>query len=294
MAVACVIGGAGRMGAWFASFLKKNGYRVIICDNNKATARKLARTKGFWFVPDHKLAAQLADLVILATPTHVTKSLLRQIEQHISDQTLLVEISSVKEPVRRILEQMRSRGVAILSIHPMFGPGIKTLAGQAIITVLFPRSNSMAKRFLSLFRKNGARIVQSDFAHHDKFAAITLALPHFMNIAMVNTLKSIGVPLNQLRRFAGTTSKLQLIIAEAVYHERLSNEASILLDSKHFLKALRRFAEESNRTLTLIHKGRRATLLHSLVIGREFVRKDRMFSSAYSRFNAAVDGLTLD
>jgi len=294
MAVASVIGGAGRMGAWFATFLKKNGYRVVICDKNKSMARNLARTKGFWFAPDPRLAAQLADLVILATPTLVTKDLLKQIEPHISHNTLLVEISSVKEPLRRILQQMRKRCVAILSIHPMFGPGIKTLTEQAILTVLLPRNDAAARKFLSLFRKKGARIIRSDFARHDRLASVALALPHFMNIAMVNTIKSMGVPPNHLREIAGTTSKLQLVIAEAVYHETLGNEASILMDSRHSVNALRTFARESNKALSFIKRGRRGGLLRSLGNGRKFVRKDRMFPSAYSRFNAAVEASSLD
>jgi prephenate dehydrogenase len=294
MAVASVIGGAGRMGAWFATFLKKNGYRVIICDKDKTTARNLARKKGFWFVKDPKLAAQLSDLVILATPIPVTRGLLRQIEPHLSPATLLVEMSSVKEPLRRTLQQMRRRGIAILSIHPMFGPGIKTLAGQAIITVLLPRSNLTAKKFVSHFRKKGTRMIQSDFARHDRLAAITLALPHFMNIALVNTLKSIGVPPNQLREIAGTTFKLQLLIAEAIYHETFGNEASILMDSKQSVNALRKFARESQRILSHINSGRRGDLLRSLGNGREFVGKDKTFSSAYIRFSAAVEALSPD
>jgi prephenate dehydrogenase len=93
MAVATVIGGAGRMGTWFASFLKRNGYRIIICDKNRGRGNSLARKKGFFFVEDPKLAVQPAQLVILATPTHVSKNLLLEIEPHLPNRTLLVEIS---------------------------------------------------------------------------------------------------------------------------------------------------------------------------------------------------------
>jgi len=57
------------MGSWFAGFLSKNGYRIIISDSNKHLARNLARKEGFQFLEDPKLAVQLAQLVVLAMPS---------------------------------------------------------------------------------------------------------------------------------------------------------------------------------------------------------------------------------
>jgi prephenate dehydrogenase len=127
MAVATVIGGAGRMGAWFANFLKGAGYQVVISDTNGQLAEELARKQGYLYFGNPILAIQPAQLVILATPTLVTENVLRQINPYLPNRSLLVEISSVKAPVRRTLERMKRRGVAILSIHPMFGPGVRNL-----------------------------------------------------------------------------------------------------------------------------------------------------------------------
>ena len=86
MAVATVIGGAGRMGAWFADFLKKKGYRIIISDKNDRHGKNLARQKRFRFIKDSRLAVQPAQLVVLATPTEATKRILLKIEPHLSQQ----------------------------------------------------------------------------------------------------------------------------------------------------------------------------------------------------------------
>ena len=289
MGVATIIGGAGRMGSWFASFLRQNGYRIIICDNNRHLARKLARKKQFRFLEDPGLAVQQAELVILATPTEVTKTILRKIEPHLSRGCLLVEISSIKEPVRATLQSMKRRGIAVLSIHPMFGPGIKNLAGKTIITTLLPRHRNAAKRFLSLFRMEGAKIIRSDFDQHDKYVSITLALPHFMNIAMVNTLRTCGFGPNQLRGVAGTTFRLQLLIAEALYKENFGNEASILMDNKQSLRILKTFVKYNNRTLAMVDEGSKGSLLQDLRKSRDYLRRDYLFLSAYGRFNAAVE-----
>lgn len=288
MAVATVIGGAGRMGAWFADFLKKKGYRIIISDKNDRQGKNFARQKRFRFIKDSRLAVQPAQLVVLATPTEATKHILLKIEPHLSSSCLLVEISSIKEPVRAILQSMKRRGITVLSIHPMFGPGIKNLTGKTIITTLLPRGRSAAE-FLSLFRKEGARIIRSDFDQHDKFASFTLVLPHFMNVAFVNVLKTSGLSPNELRAVAGTTFKLQLLIAEMVYRESFGNEISILMDSKNLLETLKAFVRYSNRTLWMLGREKRGDLLQDLRKGQCYLQKDLIFPGVDGRFNAAVE-----
>lgn len=276
------------MGAWFADFLSKNGFRIIISDKNDRHGRNLARRKRFRFIKDTGLAVQPAQLVVLATPTEATGRILLTIEPHLSSSCLLVEISSIKEPVRAILQSMKRRGITVLSIHPMFGPGIKNLKGKTIITTLLPRDRSAAE-FLSLFRKEGARTIRSDFDQHDRFASFTLALPHFMNVAFVNALKTSGLSPKELRAVSGTTFKLQLLIAEMVYRESFGNEISILMDGKHSLETLRAFVRHSNRTLWMLGNGKRNALLQDLRKGQCYLQKDLIFPAVGGRFNAAVE-----
>lgn len=277
------------MGAWFATFLKRNDHQVIVSDRNRSAARNLARKNGFRFVEDYAQAVPLADLVILATPTKVTEGVLEQIEPHISAGSLIVEISSVKDPLKRTLQTMRRRGVAILSIHPMFGPGVKNLAGKTVLAVALPRANRNAKKFLSIFRKRGVRLIQCTLDEHDRLASILLALPHFINIAMVNALRSLGVDPNRLRETAGTTFRLQLLTAQAICQEDFGNEVSILMDNRYSLNTLTKFAEQSAATLNLIRKRSRSSMLRLLGNSRGFLERDKLFASAYTRFNAAVE-----
>ena len=289
-----VIGAAGRMGSWFTNFLIANGYEVIACDKNVRAARELARKNGCKFEKEETSAAKLSEIVILATPTLITNALLKRLEPYMPRTTLLVEISSSKEPLRETIKQITKRKHPILSIHPMFGHGARTLAGRTILVALRPRQNRLATKFLSTLRRRGERIIQTDLASHDRFVAATLALPHFLNFAMVNTLNGIGMTPGEAREVGGTTFRLQMLIAEALYHERLSNEVSILTDNEFAVRVLERLAVEMNRILGDI-KGRQNTrLLHNLKDGASYVRKDVMFSSAYDRFNAAVEASAIN
>jgi len=287
MAVAVVIGAAGRMGSWFTNFLKSNGYSVVICDSDKAAAKKLARKYNVKLAKNALEAAELGQLILLATPTLTTKRLLKQIASHTPKTTLLVEISSVKEPLKKILAQLKRRGTAVLSIHPMFGHGTKRLAGRTIIVAQQTPKNKAAVDFISTLKRKGARIVKADLSQHDRIVAITLALPHLLNFALVDTLRRTGISPSKVRSLGGTTFKLQLLVAEALYHERLGNEASILADNKYALELLDSYAGQVNRIRAEIRK-KRESLLDDLKGGASYVRRDEMFASAYDRFNAAV------
>jgi prephenate dehydrogenase len=276
------------MGTWFATFLKENGYQVIIHDKNKRAATKLVRRKGFRLAGDQQTAIAASQLVVLATPSQTTKRILEQISHALSSQALLVEISSVKEPLKAVLHKLRKRNIPILSIHPMFGPGARTIRDRTVFITSLPPRNIQADRLLSTFRKNGARLVQCSLQEHDKLVSALLTLPHFMNMIMVSTLKSTLADPNQLRELSGTTFKLQLLIAEAIHMEDPENEASILTGSHQSLKLLQKYVQESSAALRAMREGKRDEIIKNLRSGRRFLKTDKMFAHAYEAFNAAV------
>ena len=273
------------MGAWFANFLSSNGYQVVICDKNTTAAKRMATKKRFKIVSNPIRAAQMSEIVLFATPTLTTKSLLKQISDRIARTTLLVEISSIKEPVRKTVQALSRRGIKIMSIHPMFGPGATTLKGKSIIIAQQPVDCNLSKRLVSVFSKRGAKIIRSSMADHDRLVATTLTLPHLMNFAFVETLKRVGLSIDRARDVGGTTFNLQLLIAEALYHENPHNEVSILADNKHSQTVLTTFIRQTNRA----RRQRRTELLRRLSSNAAYVRKSKQFGKAHARFTAAVE-----
>ncbi|HKM75789.1 MAG TPA: prephenate dehydrogenase [Candidatus Bathyarchaeia archaeon] len=286
MVVASVIG-TGRMGAWFASFLKKNGYEVNVYDRDERAAKSLSRKEKLRFVGDLNRAAREAQLIIFATPTRITKRLLEQIQ--VKSNASIVEISSVKTPIKSTIVKLQKKGIPILSIHPMFGPGAKTIAGRVVLTSVIPTNNRVVKQFLSLLERNGAKLIQCSLKDHDKLASIILALPHFINIVFVNSLRALSVNPDRMRTLAGTTFKLQLLVAEAIYQEGTENEVSILVDNAHSLSTLKKLAQETASLLDAIENRKTRKLVRTLANGNKFISKDRGFSTSYSRFNEAVE-----
>ena len=272
------------MGRWFAKFLKSNGYKVIISDRNRQSARTCARKLGIEFAEDYVPAVKKSDIVLLATPTNVSNRILTQLGRELEKGTLVVEISSMKGPVRRAISTLEENGVPVLSIHPMFGPGTRKLEGRSILVVSKTR-HPEARRLLETFQRLGARMVPCSIDKHDTLASIVIALPHLMNISLIETLRSLRISMNEVNMASGTTFKLQSLIAETIYQEDHANELSILADSKR--SVLQTYSHRVRLILDAIQNNpeRISSLLSA---GRRFVEADRHFQDSYERFNAAV------
>lgn len=271
------------MGNWFARFLKANGYTVILTDKNSQAAKTLSKRYGFQFLSNQLEAASKAQVIILATPTKVTSAVLQQIAPAIKPTTLIVEISSIKRPIVGTIRKLQKKGIAILSIHPMFGSGTTTIKGRRILVVTRPQ-NYEAQRILSIFRMNGAGIIRCTLKKHDTLASTILTLPHFINISLIETLKSLGVKLNEISLVAGSTFQLQLLLAEAIYNEDYDNEVSILGDCK--TTAIEEYKRQTEAVFKMVNMPR--SLERLLRSGRRFVEAHKQFATSYRRFNAAV------
>jgi prephenate dehydrogenase len=271
------------MGNWFARFLKANGYTVILTDKNRQAAKTLSKRYGFQFLSNQLEAASKAQVIILATPTKVTSAVLQQIAPAMKPTTLIVEISSIKRPIVGTIRKLQKKGIAILSIHPMFGSGTTTIKGRRILVVTRPQ-NYEARRILSIFRMNGAGIIRCTLKKHDALASTILTLPHFINISLIETLKSLGVKLNEISLVAGSTFQLQLLLAEAIYNEDYDNEVSILGDCK--TTAIEEYKRQTEAVFKMVNMPR--SLERLLRSGRKFVENHKQFATSHRRFNAAV------
>lgn len=131
-----------------------------------------------------------------------------------------------------------------------------------------------------MLRRRGAKVVRCDLNEHDRLMSVVLTLPHFLNVVLANTLRSIGTDPNLLSKIAGPTFRLQLLIAEAVHHESLDSELSILMDDAYSDVALKKYAKQSTIMLNaIVHEtqyrdaatARRTRILAKKQIIRELV-----------------------
>jgi len=120
---ALVIGGAGKMGRWFAEFMASQGFAVEIADPAGAPP-------GFAHQTDWRNVDLKHDFIVIATPLGVTDKILRELAMR-RPKGVIFDVGSLKSPLRAGLNALKSHGCRVTSLHPMFGPDTELLSGMS-------------------------------------------------------------------------------------------------------------------------------------------------------------------
>ncbi|MFU8896634.1 MAG: prephenate dehydrogenase/arogenate dehydrogenase family protein [Gammaproteobacteria bacterium] len=230
---ALVIGGAGRMGRWFTEFLATQGWAVGVSDPAGAVP-------GLPWHEDWREPARTAELVIVAAPLAATAAILEELVA-LQPRGLVIEIGSIKAPVAGPLANLRAAGVAVASIHPMFGPDVRLLAGRHVILVDIgaPQAQAAAR---ALFEQTSAGLAEMSLEQHDRLVAWVLGLSHATNIAFFTALAGSGRSIGELAAFASTTFGTQLGVAARVAQENPELYFEIQSTNPHGIEPLQALA----------------------------------------------------
>jgi chorismate mutase/prephenate dehydrogenase len=206
-----IIGGAGRMGAWFSQFLADSGHEISIIDKIKPNF-------------DVKYSSELDqsigtnDVIIIATPIRISIDILEKLKNMALKKPIIFDLSSIKAPVYDALSRLRDDGVLVTSLHPMFGPSVQLLFGKHIIlTSMGMRKADECAR--ELFKSTALTVLEMSIEEHDEAMSYVLSLSHLLNIIFVLTLKESPIPLTKLAHLASPTFSHVLSQARKVFDE---------------------------------------------------------------------------
>lgn len=207
---ALVIGGAGKMGAWFVDFLQSQGFEVDSSD--PAGVPDGASDVGDW------RALELShDLVVVATPLGLTNQVLLELATR-QLRGVVFDVGSLKSPLRTGLAALQKAGCAVTSVHPMFGPDTELLSGRHVIFVDLGHASAL-ERSRELFAPTMVEQVVMTLDEHDRLIAYVLGLSHALNIAFFTVLSGSGEAAPRLARMSSTTFDAQLDVATRVAQE---------------------------------------------------------------------------
>lgn len=243
---ALVIGGAGRMGRWFTEFLATQGWAVSVADPAGAVP-------GLPWHEDWRQAACDAELVIVAAPLAATVAILEELAT-LQPAGLVVEIGSIKTPVAPALAALRTAGVAVASVHPMFGPDVRLLAGRHVILVDIGAPGAQAA-VRALFEQTSVGLAEMSLEQHDRLVAWVLGLSHATNIAFFTALAGSGRAVDELAAFASTTFGAQLRVAARVARENPELYFEIQSLNPHAMAPLEALAEAATRVEAAVKAG---------------------------------------
>jgi prephenate dehydrogenase len=238
-----IIGGTGGVGKWFAAFFAQAGYPV------HCTGRKSGMS-----LPD---LARSCRVVIVAVPIAETLDIIRRVGPHLSEDTLLMDFTSLKgEPVRAMIEATTAE---VVGCHPLFGPDCPSLAGQNII--LCPgRGERWLERMEAIFAKGGARVTVTTPEEHDRMMALTQGLTHLDTILMGLTLRDSGVEPSRLDAFSTPVFRTKQAIAEKVFGLRPEMYSGILAGNPEMPQIIEYYEQNLSRLKKFLQNGDAAGL----------------------------------
>jgi len=276
-----IIGVNGKMGKWFADYFHKIGFKVKGFDTNNEIEEK------FVIKANSLVGAILQmDYVLLCTPTKNTPEIIRLIAKEMKRGSYLIEISSQKSKTAQTLLKTPSR-VNPVCIHPMFGPGTKSINGKNIIIVPIKDAKKELDITKLLFPK--AKFVTIDATEHDKKIAVILGLTHIINIAFANILaKDEKISLTE--KMAGTTFKAQKIISESILTESPELIETIISNPE-----VRRYAEEFwkdvGKLLTDSQEGKSEEIIDYIKSSQQKLSENVDLDKSYKKLSAMMKAI---
>ncbi|MFB5625277.1 MAG: prephenate dehydrogenase/arogenate dehydrogenase family protein [Nitrosopumilus sp.] len=276
-----VIGAGGQMGQWFVKYFADKGYEVTGYDSENKIPGKNT------IVSESLVGGILkADYVVLCTPTRRTPEIIRLIAKEMKRGTYLIEISSEKSKVVSSLSKMPAK-INPICIHPMFGPGIKTIKGKNIISVPIKDAKKELTVAKSLFE--GANFVTIDAAEHDKKIAVILGLTHLMNLVFANII-SKDEKMNLTEKMSGTTFRVQKTLAESIMTESPELIETIIANPE-----IRRVAEELwkdiGRLLTSVQESKTEEVIDYIKECQERLAKHTDVNESYKKMSKMVKAI---
>jgi chorismate mutase/prephenate dehydrogenase len=204
-----VVGGAGKMGRWLVRFFDAQGHDVWSCDpaGPAPGARAVAFTEG----------VRSADVVLLATPLSSGPAVFQRV-MALDPSGLVADIFSLKSHVLDLLTSAARDGAPVASLHPLFGPSVRTLSGR-VMAVLDCGNRAAADQAASLFQETALTITRMPVADHDAYMQHVLGLSHLTAILFFTTLASSGRSADALGGMASTTFNRTARIAADVASE---------------------------------------------------------------------------
>lgn len=244
-----IIGGAGQMGKWLLEHFQEQGHTLIASDPRSDELREVAKSFDLTLASGNTAAAKNADVVIISVPIESTTKVIREVAPYMKQDAVLCEISSVKGKIPDVLQEIAAFRVRPLCIHPMFGPGARSLNKKIVlVSVANPEDEQRLVEFLF----PTYQIVTVDPVEHDRAIALTVSLPYFVNMILASVLSDED--LTWLRRVGGTTFAVQLLLTGSVMSNPCALHAALHKENRHAHSVLEEFQSKLQRGLASLTK----------------------------------------
>ena len=278
------------MGQWFARLLHEEGEQVLLIGRSSEKLKEIRQQLDVEVTTDIEQVKDI-DAIIISVPLDAFESVVQQIAPHISSGQIVVDVTSLKTQPVDIMHRYITSAVT-LGMHPVFGPGAKSLARQNfVLTPTNEAEASLAEKIKDYLEAREARVAIMTPREHDRMMTIILGLAHFIAIVSADTLLHQDM-FQQMKEIGGTTYKVLYTLIESVISEDPELYASLQMSfpdireiEKQFLKNATAWADLVKNKDTQAFADRMSTLKGILE------QTDPHFRKAYDNMYKITDGL---
>ncbi len=251
-----IIGGNGRMGKFFSEKLSSAGHNISILGND-----------------DWKSAGKLlnnADLVLISVPIEYTVDVIKRTGNYLTPSTALCDITSIKtQPVQAMLEHHCG---AVMGLHPMFGPAVKSFSEQKII-VCPGRKDDSFEWLLKLMQNQGGELIFSTPEEHDSIMVIVQATQHFSRFSLGVFLSQQEIDIDRSLSMSSPSYRQEVDIVQRLFAQNPNLCVDIMLATEERCQTIATLANTYNRLAKLILQKDRAGLIKEFESTQNFLYK---------------------
>ena len=258
---ALVIGGAGKMGRWFAEFFASQGFATSIADPSVEDGPNCYSN---WTD-----AGVDYDVIAVAAPLAVSGRILAQLAV-LKPSGLVFDIGSLKSPLLDGLAELRAAGCRVTSLHPMYGPDTRLLSGRHLIFCDAGDAQATADA-KELFAATMVEQLDMGLDDHDRLIAYVLGLSHALNIAFFTALAESGEAAPKLAKMSSTTFDSQLLVSEAVAQDNPRLYFEIQNLNRFGLGPLDALCDAARRIRETVADGDESAFVELMEKGRDYL-----------------------
>ena len=254
-----IIGGSGRMGRFFSEQLSTAGHDVSLLDRQD------------WEDAERLLGG--ADLVIVSVPIELTVDIIKRTTQYIKPTTALADITSIKtEPVQAMLADHCG---PVMGLHPMFGPNVKSFAGQKIV-VCSGRNNESFQWLLDLMSSQGGDLIECTPEEHDHLMVIIQATRHFSRFSLGVYLAQEKIDVDRSLSMSSPSYRQEIDIVKRLFAQSPNLCVDIMLATEDRCLAIVSLANAYNYLAQLVIQKDRAALIQEFENTQSFLKSQQL------------------
>ncbi len=209
-----IIGGAGKMGSWLAMHLKEK-HEITIHDININSMLRIANQLNINYETTLDKLITKNDMIIVAVNLSNVPKVLSELLSFPIHGKVIFDIASFKKDIIPIYLKY-PKTTSVCTIHPLFGPGAKTIKDAPIAIIPIPGREHEISIVEKLFDEFNSKIIIVDWETHDKIMGLTLGIPYITGLTIAALIKDNE---DMIKALSGTSFKIFYTYMNSILNE---------------------------------------------------------------------------